>query len=317
MMVFVAGASGAIGRRLLPQLVAAGHEVTAITRSEEKLEPIESMGARAVVCDVFDAAWLRQAVADSGAEAVIHQLTDLPQRVRPRRLKRYYAANDRVRQESTANLLDAAQRAGVRRIVAQSVAFWYAPGNDKVKTETDPLYLEAPAPIGPAVQTMKSVEDAVTGAEEIEGIALRYGFLYGPGTWYTRDGDVGRQVRQWRYPIIGKGEQVYSFIHLDDAAAATVAALERAAPGIYNVVDDEPAPAREWMPTFAKALAAPRPLRVPAFVARLAAGNAPLVWMASLRGASNAKVKRELGWSPRFPSWREGFLEGLGRETSR
>jgi nucleoside-diphosphate-sugar epimerase len=182
-----------------------------------------------------------------------------------------------------------------------------------VKTEEAPLYLDASAPIGPAVETIKAVEDEVLSADDIEGVVLRYGFFYGPGSWYAKDGDVGRQVRKRRYPMIGRGDGTYSFIHVDDAAAsATVAALERARPGVYNVVDDEPATAAEWMPIYAEALGVKRPPRVPAFVARMIAGDALVRWMLGLRGASNEKIKGELGWYPRYESWRRGFFEARG-----
>ena len=312
MKVFLAGATGAIGSRLVPQLVEAGHQVTAITRSKEKLGKLYDLGAEAVACDVFDAGRLGSVVARAEPDAVINELTDLPQSLNPRRLKEYYAANNRVRREGTANLLSAARGAGVRRFLIQGAAYWYAPTGGPVKTEEAPLYLDAPSPIGPAVETIKEVEEAVLTADGIEGIVLRYGMFYGPGTWYAKDGDVGRQVRKRRYPMIGHGEGTFSFIHIDDAAAATVAALERARPGVYNVVDNEPATAAEWMPLYAEALGAKRPPRVPAFLARMIAGDALVTWMLGLRGASNEKIKEELGWRPRYKSWRQGFFENLG-----
>jgi 2-alkyl-3-oxoalkanoate reductase len=312
MKVVLAGASGAIGRRLVPQLVEAGHQVTAITRSKEKLSELYDLGAEPVLCDVFDAGRLGSVVAQAEPDAVINQLTDLPQSLNPRKLGEYYAANNRVRREGTRNLLDAARGAGVRRFLVQGAAYWYAQTGGPVKTEEAPLYLEAPAPIGPAVETIKEVEDAVLSADGIEGIVLRYGMFYGPGTWYAKDGDIGRQVRKRRYPMIGHGEGTYSFIHVDDAASATVAALERARPGVYNVVDDDPATAAEWMLVYAEVLGAKRPPRVPAFVARLIAGDAIVKWSLGLRGASNERIKRELGWHPRYESWRRGFFEDLG-----
>jgi 2-alkyl-3-oxoalkanoate reductase len=312
MKVFLAGATGAIGSRLVPQLVEAGHQVTAMTRSKEKLGKLYDLGAEAVACDVFDAGRLGSVVARAEPDAVINELTDLPQSLNPRRLKEYYAANNRVRREGTANLLSAACGAGVRSFLVQGAAYWYAPTGGPVKTEEAPLYLDAPSPIGPAVETIKEVEEAVLTADGIEGIVLRYGMFYGPGTWYAKDGDVGRQVRKRRYPMIGHGEGTYSFIHIDDAASATVAALERARAGTYNVVDDEPATAAVWMPLYAEALGAKRPPRVPAFVARLIAGDALVTWMLGLRGASNEKIKEELGWRPKYESWRQGFLEDLG-----
>jgi nucleoside-diphosphate-sugar epimerase len=312
MRVFVAGATGAIGKRLVPQLVEAGHQVTAMTRSKEKLGELYELGAEPVLCDVFDAGRLGSVVARAEPDAVINELTDLPQSLNPRKLKEYYAANNRVRREGTANLLGAARGAGVSRFLVQGAAYWYAPSGGPVKTEEAPLYLDAPAPIGPAVKTIKEVEEAVLSADSIEGVVLRYGMFYGPGTWYAKDGDVGRQVRKRRYPMIGHGEGMFSFIHVDDAASATVAALERARPGLYNVVDDEPASAVEWMPLYAEALGAKRPPRVPAFLARMIAGDALVKWMLGLRGASNEKIKEELGWRPQYKSWRQGFFENLG-----
>ena len=317
MRVFLAGATGAIGRRLVPQLVEAGHEVIAITRSKEKLGKLRDLGAEAVLCDVFDAGRLGPVLARAEPDAVINELTDLPQSLNPRKLGEYYAANDRVRREGTRNLLSAALGAGVRRFIVQGAAFWYAPTGGPVKTEEAPLYLDAPAPIGQAVRTIKEVEDAVLSADGIEGVVLRYGFFYGPGTWYAEDGDIGRQVKKRRYPMIGHGEGTYSFIHVDDAASATVAALERARPGVYNAVDDDPASAAEWMPVYAEALGAKRPPRVPAFVARLVAGDAIVRWSLGLRGASNEKIKRELGWHPHYESWRQGFFEDAAMGVPR
>jgi 2-alkyl-3-oxoalkanoate reductase len=312
MRIFLAGATGAIGRQLVPRLFEAGHQVTAITRSEAKLAELRNVGAEPVLCDVFDARRLGIVVARAEPDALINQLTDLPQSLNPRKLGEYYAANNRVRREGTQNLLSAALGAGVRRFVMQGAAYWYAQTGGPVKTEDAPLYLDSPPPIGPAVETIKHVEEAVLSADGIEGVVLRYGMFYGPGTWYAKDGDVGRQVKKRRYPMIGQGEGVYSFVHVDDAATATVAALEGARPGVYNVVDDEPASATEWMPVYAEALGAKRPPRVPVFVARLLAGKALVEWMLGLRGASNEKIKKELGWSPRYESWRRGFFEDLG-----
>ena len=312
MKVFLAGATGAIGKQLVPQLVEAGHQVTAMTRSKEKLGMLNELGAEAIVCDVFDAGRLGSVMARAEPDAVINQLTDLPQSLNPRKLKEYYAANNRVRREGTANVLDAVRGAGIRRLLVQGAAYWYAPTGGLVKTEVAPLYLDAPPPVGSAVETIKSVEEAVLTADGIGGLVLRYGVLYGPGTWYAKDGDVGRQVRKWRYPIIGDGQGTYSFIHVDDAASATVVALGLVRPGVYNVVDDEPATAAEWMPLYAEALGAKRPPRVPAFLARPIAGKALVSWMLGLRGASNEKIKEELGWRPRYESWRQGFFEDLG-----
>jgi nucleoside-diphosphate-sugar epimerase len=308
MRVFVAGASGAIGRPLVPRLVAAGHDVTGTTRSEERAEPIRAAGTRTVICDALDADALRAAVVEATPEVVVHELTALPHRFNPRD-KQMYAPTNRVRREGTGNLIAAAQVAGARRIVCQSIAFAYAPGErPEVKDEDAPLALEAPLPFGETVQALDEMERAVTGAAGLEGLVLRYGWFYGPGTYFADDGSLARDVRRRRLPVIGKGIGLYSFVHVDDAASATVAAVERGAPGVYNVVDDEPAPQREWLPVYAEAIGAKKPRRVPVWVARLAMGK--IATMADVQaGASNAKAKRELGWEPRWPSWREGFRE--------
>ena len=308
MRVFVAGASGAIGRPLVPRLVAAGHEVTGTTRSEERAEAIRAAGARAVICDALDADALRAAVVEAAPEVVVHELTALPHRFNPRD-KQMYAPTDRVRREGTRNLVAAAQVAGARRIVCESIAFAYAPGErPEVKEEDAPLALEAPLPFGDSVRAIDEMERAVLGAEGLEGLVLRYGWFYGPGTYFADDGSLARDVRRRRLPVIGKGIGLYSFVHVDDAANATVAAVERGAPGVYNVVDDEPAPQREWVSVYAEAIGAKKPLRVPVWVARLAMGK--IATMADVQaGASNAKAKRELGWEPRWSSWRQGFRE--------
>jgi nucleoside-diphosphate-sugar epimerase len=236
-------------------------------------------------------------------EVVVHQLTSLPDRFNPRR-KDIYDATNRVRREGTRNLLDAAGAAGATRFVCQSIAFAYAPGaQPEVKDEDAPLALDAPAPFGDGVRAIAEMERAVVDAD---GLVLRYGWFYGPGTYYAEDGSMTAEVRRRRFPIVGSGAGLWSFIHVDDAAAATVAAVERGAPGIYNVVDDEPAAMRDWLPAFAESIGAGPPRRVPLWLARLVAGK-----MAGgievQPGASNAKARRELGWQPQWPSWREGF----------
>jgi 2-alkyl-3-oxoalkanoate reductase len=307
MRVFVAGASGVIGRRLLPQLVAAGHEVTGTTRSE-RVEAIRAAGARAVVFDALDPEAVRAAVKEAAPEVVVNQLTALPHRFNPRD-KKIYAATDRLRTEGTRHLIDAAQAAGVRRLVCQSVAFAYAPAaRPEVMDEDAPLAFEAPPPFGDGVRAIDQMERAVAGAEGLEGLVLRYGWFYGPGTFYGEGGSTAEDVRRRRFPQVGKGTGLFSFVHVDDAASATVIAVERGAPGIYNIVDDDPAPQHQWLPVYADSVGAKRPLRVPVWVARLAVGK--IATMAGVQpGASNAKAKRELGWEPRWPSWRQGFRD--------
>jgi nucleoside-diphosphate-sugar epimerase len=306
--VFVAGATGAVGRPLVPMLVQAGHEVTGTTRSEQRAEAIRAAGATPAVVDALDASALREAVGRAAPEVIVHELTALPDRFQPRR-KDIYDATNRVRREGTRNLLDAARAAGARRFVCQSIAFAYRPGpKPEVKDEDAPLAFEAPAPFGEGVRTIDEMERAVLGADGIDGLVLRYGWFYGPGTYFADDGSTAADVRKRRFPVIGRGAGLFSYIHVDDAAAATVAAVERGAPGIYNVVDDEPAAMRDWLPAYAEAIGAKPPRRAPVWLARLIAGGMAAA-IEVQPGASNAKAKRALGWEPRWSSWRQGFRE--------
>jgi 2-alkyl-3-oxoalkanoate reductase len=308
--VFVAGASGAIGKPLVRQLVAAGHEVTGTTRHQERAEEIRAAGASAVVCDALDAGALQRALAAAAPEAVVNQLTSLPQKYDPRRAS-FYAATNRVRSEGGHNLVAAARAAGARRFVTQSIAFLYAPEGGWVKDEEARPFDDAPAPFGAAVKTMLAHEREVVEATDFDGLVLRYGQFYGPGTYLAADGHMGREVRRRRFPIVGPGTGMFSFLNLEDAAGATLAALERGAAGVYNIVDDEPARLAEWLPVYAEALGAKPPRRVPVWLARLVAGSAVASSAVELRGAANAKAKRELGWEPAYPSWRQGFRESL------
>jgi len=308
--VFVAGASGAIGRPLIPKLVAAGHEVTGMTRSDASAEAIRHAGAHAAVVDVFDADAVRAAAEEAGAEVVVHELTALPDRFDFRK-KDLYAPTNRLRTEGTRNLLDAARAAGARRFVSQSIAFAYRNDGGRVKIEEDPLLEDAPGPFGSGVRALRAMEAMVLGAEGMDGLVLRYGFFYGPGTHYAEDGAMVADVRRRRLPIVGKGTGVFSFIHVEDAADATVAAVERGAPGAYNVTDDEPAAMSAWVRVLAEAAGARRPLRVPVWLAKLVGGRQAADFASELRGASNEKAKRELGWQPAHPSWRTGFAESL------
>jgi len=310
MRVFVAGASGAIGRPLLPALIAAGHDVTGMTRKAERAEEIRAAGAEAAVCDVFDAEALAATVAAARPEVVVHELTALPPDLDPRR-KGVYEATSRIRTEGTRNLVAAARAAGTRRFVAQSIAFIYAPQGGMVKAETDPIMSGVRGEFASALAATLDLERQTLEAEGMEGLVLRYGFFYGPGTTYASDGYQAGEVRKRRFPIIGGGAGTFSFIHVDDAASATVAACERGAPGIYNIADDEPAPLREWLPAYAEAIGAKRPWRVPMWLARLIGGQAAAT-AAQMRGVSNAKAKAELAWRPRWASWRDGFREALG-----
>jgi nucleoside-diphosphate-sugar epimerase len=306
MRVLVAGATGVIGRVLLPKLIAAGHEVTGTTRSAERAQDIRAMGAEPVVCDALDSEMIRQAVSGARPEAVIHELTSLPARLDPRKYRTQLAATNRLRREGTRNLVDAAQAAGAGRILAQSIAFAYEPSGDWVKDEDAPLAIGAPAPMDEAIGAVAELERLVLGAG---GIVLRYGFFYGPGTSFAPDGYTAEMVARRRFPIIGSGEGRWSFIHIDDAAGATVAALERGRAGVYNIVDDEPAAVRDWLPVYAAALGAKAPVRLPAWLGRIFGGRVAVGGMTTQRGASNAKARRELGWAPAHASWRDGFSE--------
>jgi nucleoside-diphosphate-sugar epimerase len=308
MKIFLAGATGAMGKQLVPRLVAAGHEVVGTTRSESKRGLIEELGGTAVVVDALDAEQVGDAVAKAEPDAIIHQLTAI-QSFDIRRFDRSFAMTNRLRTEGTDHLLAAGRAVGVKRFVAQSYAAWpYIRTGGPVKTEEDPLDPNPPRYLRETLKAIVYVEQAVTGADWTEGIALRYGGFYGPGTSLGPEG--GEQielVRKRKFPIIGDGGGVWSFIHIADAAEGTVAALERGRRGIYNIVDDDPAPVSEWLPGLAKNIGAPKPWRVPKFIGRLAAGDVGVVMMTDIRGASNEKAKRELGWTPRHPSWREGF----------
>ena len=306
MRVFVAGASGAIGRPLVGQLIEAGHEVAAMTRSPMRASDLEKAGAQAVVCDALLAEPVADAVSEAQPEVVVHQLTALPDRFEPRR-KDLYEETNRLRTVGTGNLLAAAAAVGARRFICQSIAFGYEPSGGAVKDEGDPLFSEAAEPFGSAIGAVEEMERVVLDAEGIEGLVLRYGWFYGPGTYFGKDGSIASDVRRRRYPIVGEGTGLFSFVHVDDAVAATVAALEHGAPGIYNVVSDEPAPMREWLPHYAEALGAKPPRRVPRWLARLLAGRMVAEMSIELRGASNAKARRELGWQPMWASWQEGF----------
>ena len=311
MRVFVAGASGAVGRPLVRRLVAAGHNVTGTTRREERAADIRDAGATPVICDALDAAALRQEVVTAAPEVVVHELTALPETLDPRE-KGVYDATARIRREGTANLVAAARAAGATRLVAQSIAFVYEPEGGWVKDEEAPTMRNAEGEFAQALDATMDLERQVLRAEGIDGLVLRYGFFYGPGSSYSRDGHQAKEVRRRRFPVVGRGNATFSFVHVDDAATATVAAVERGSPGIYNVTDDEPARLRDWLPVFAGAVGAPKPWRVPALVARLAAGKEIATFTTTLRGASNAKAKRELGWQPTHPTWREGFRTALG-----
>lgn len=310
MRVFVAGATGAIGRPLVPRLVEAGHDVVGMTRSPAKADGLRDAGAEPVVADALDADGLRDAVVKAHPEVVVHQLTAIPAALDPRKMAEQFALTNRLRSEGTRNLVAGAQAAGARRVVAQSVAFAYPPG-EGLAGEEEPLNLDVPGRFRPTIGAVYDLETAVLGAEGLEGLVLRYGYFYGPGTSYASDGATAEQVRRRRFPLVGKATGVSSFIHIDDAARATVAAVEGWPPGACNVVDDDPAPVAEWLPAYADALGAKRPRRVPAWLARRFVGEWAINFMLRARGASNARAL-ERGFQPEHPSWRQGFVEALG-----
>ena len=308
MRVFVAGASGAIGSRLVAQLVERGHEVIGTSRSAGNAERVRALGGEAIALDLLDARAVRKAVLESRPDAIVHQATALADVRFSRNFDRTFAQTNRLRIEGTDALLAAAREAAVRRFVAQSFASArYAREGGPVKTEDDPL---DPSPVASTRETnaaMRHLDQAVTYAG---GIALRYGGFYG-----ASNDALLAPVRKRQFPIVGDGGGVSSFIHLDDAAAATVLALDHDGAGIYNIVDDDPAPVREWLPVLANVLGAKPPRHFPRWLARLFAGEAAVMMGTESRGASNAKAKRELGWEPRYPSWRQGFVAAYASTT--
>ncbi|NJR59845.1 MAG: NAD(P)-dependent oxidoreductase [Cyanobacteria bacterium CRU_2_1] len=302
MRIFVAGATGAIGRPLITQLLAKGHDVVALTRSSEKARTLTEQGAEAAIADVFDADAIHSAIKHTQPDVVIEQLTSLPKTYTPESMRAAAAQNDRIRLEGGANVLAAAQAVGVRRYIVQSIAFWAAPGAG-LANEATPLALDASPMIANGTRTIAEIEHRLLTTANLEGIVLRYGFFYGPGTWNASDGDMAHQVRQQQFPMIGKGEGVWSWIHVEDAAIATVAAVERENPGVYLITDDQPLQVREWLPAYAQWLNAPPPPIVSVEAALEVAGADAVYYGTQLRGASNTKAKRELGFQPRLLEW--------------
>ncbi len=318
MRILVAGATGAIGLELVPQLIAAGHSVVGTTRTAAKAEIIKRMGAEPAIADGLDAPAIRAAVIAAKPEVVIDQMTDLAAVTDLRHFDRAFATTNRLRTQGTDFLLAAARGTGARRFIAQSFCGWtYGRGGEEIKTEADALDPDPPEELRPTLQAIKYLEDAVTGSANPEGVVLRYGSFYGPDTGMLSRAMID-QVRRRRVPLIGGGSGRWSFIHVDDAAAATVAAVERGQRGnIYNIVDDEPAEVSEWLPALAALLGARPPIRVPAWLGRLFAGEHLVSMMTEVRAGSNAKARRELGWRPEHPSWREGFAEVASRATTQ
>lgn len=309
MRVFVAGATGAIGRLLVPRLVDAGHEVHGMTRSESKRAMLTALGAVPVVADALDPDQVAEAVARAKPEVIVHQLTAIPAGLDMRRFDRDFALTNRLRTEGTDHLLSAGQAVGVQRFVAQGVCGYgaYARAGGPIKTEEDPLDTTPAREMRETLAAIRHLEAAVLGARWTEGIVLRYGAFYGPGTSLAPGAEQFELVRKHKFPLVGNGGGVWSFVHVADAADATMAAVGHGTRGVYNVVDDDPAPVAVWLPALAQQLGAKKPMHVPRFVGRLFAGEAGVTMMTDVRGASNAKAKRELGWRPAHPSWRQGL----------
>jgi nucleoside-diphosphate-sugar epimerase len=311
MKVLVAGATGALGKQLVPRLVGRGHEVVGTTRSESKRQAIVDLGATPAVADALDAEQVARVVAEAEPEVIVHELTALSGDFDLRHFERTFAETNRLRTEATDHLLAAGRAVGVKRFIAQSYAGWPAERTGgPVKNEDDPLDHTPPESVRSTLEAILYLESAVTGASWTEGVVLRYGGFYGPGTSLGPEGgEMTEALRKRKFPVVGNGAGVWSFIHIEDAADATVAAIEHGRRGIYNIVDDEPAPVSEWLPAVANAVGARAPRHVPRWLGRMLAGEAATVMMTEVRGASNAKAKRELGWEPKHRSWRDGFTQ--------
>jgi nucleoside-diphosphate-sugar epimerase len=310
MHVYLAGGTGAIGTRLIPQLVERGHRVTATTTDPAKVPTLERLGAQAIVVDGLDSSAVGEAVATAEPDAVVHQMTALSGKIDPRHFDRSFALTNRLRTEGIDHLIAAAQAVGVPHVVAQSFTGWpNIRSGGWVKDEEDPLDPEPPKAQRESLAAIRYLEDAV---RKVDGTVLRYGGFYG-----AADDPMVAMVRKRQFPLVGGGPGYTSWVHLDDAAHATVLTLERTARGVFNIVDDEPAAASEWLPHLARCVGAKPPLRLPVWVARLAAGEVAVSMLTRTRGSSNARAKRELGWELRWPSWRQGFQHGLATEAGR
>jgi 2-alkyl-3-oxoalkanoate reductase len=316
MKIFIAGASGAVGTRLVPLLVKRGHRVLATSRSAERAASIRSLGAEPVVVDALDRGAVVQALESTRPEVVVPQLTALSRAKSLKHFDREFATTNRLRTEGTNHLLEGARAAGVRRFIAQSFTGWTNPREgSRVKTEDDPLDPHPPHSMRQTLDAIRYLEHQVGDAHDLEGIVLRYGYLYGPGTSFAPDGDIYEAVRRRRFPVVGSGAGLWSFIHVDDIAMATVIAAEGAPPGVYNVVDDEPAEAGTWLPELARVIGANPPRHIPVWIARLMIGDAGVAIMTQSRGSSNVKIKRVFAWQPTYRTWRDGFRRGLSGDA--
>jgi nucleoside-diphosphate-sugar epimerase len=312
MKIFVAGASGAIGRPLISQLVAGGYQVVAMTRSVNNVDALRSAGAEPVVADALDRYAVMRAVMQAEPEVIIHELTALTGLTNLKQFDKVFALTNRLRTEGTDYLMAAAQAAGTRRFIAQSYGNWtYARTGALIKTEDEPLDSTPPVNQTRSMAAIRHLERVIQSDSNIRGIALRYGNLYGPGTGFALDGDIVSMLRKRSFPIVGNGAGIWSFIHVNDAASAAVAAIEHGEPGAYNICDDEPVPVSVWLPALAEAVGAKPPFHIPVWAARFLVGDVAVSMMTQIRGASNAKAKREFNWQPSYKTWRDGFRNGL------
>ncbi len=318
MRILVAGATGVIGKPLVQKLIDRGYAVVGMTRNREKAERIRSLGAEVVIANGLDRIETLGAVGTANPEVIIHQMTGLTGVKNYRNFDAEFGLTNRLRTEGTDNLLEAAKETGVTRLIAQSYAGWnYERTGTELKTEEDEFDFNSPANQRETLKALRHVETTVLGTDGIDGTVLRYGSFYGPGTGIALDGDIVEAVRGRKLPIIAGGTGIWSFIHVDDAASATVAAVDQQVNGIFNIVDDDPAPVSEWLPELARVIDAKPPMRVPLWVGKLAAGEVGVSMMTKIRGVSNAKAKRELRWEPKYKSWREGFRTGLRATETR
>jgi nucleoside-diphosphate-sugar epimerase len=318
MRVFVAGSTGAIGKFLVPLLIENGHEVVALARAPRKAESLEAMGAKVAIADALKKEDLTAAIRKAEPEVIIHQLTALAGVGNFKKFDEEFALTNRLRTEVTDTMLAAARMVGTRRFIVQSFCGWpFAREGGPVKTEEDRLDPNPPASFSKILAAIQYLEDTVRRTVDLEALALRYGMFYGPGTGIANDGPIVELVRKRRLPIVGNGAGIWSFIHINDAARATGAAISHGDPGIYNIVDDEPAPVSTWLPVLADAVGAKPPHHIPVWLGKLVIGDGGVSMMTRIRGGSNAKAKRELGWQPIYPSWRRGFVEGLGQYPAR
>jgi nucleoside-diphosphate-sugar epimerase len=313
MRIFLAGASGVLGRRLVPMLAHRGHTVIGSTRSAARADAVRALGAEPAILDGLDRDSVLAAVTAAKPDVVVHQLTALSGPANLRKFDQTFAATNRLRTEGTEHLMDAARAVGAHRFVAQSFTGW---PNERtggpVKTEADPIDPHPTAASRQTIAAIRRLESMVSAATDLAGVVLRYGAFYGPGTGLGTGGELLTMIRKRQLPVVASGAGVWSFVHIDDAAAATLAAVESDLTGLFNIVDDDPAPVRDWLPVLAEAIGAKPPLRLPAWLVRPMIGEQGVAAMTSIRGSSNAKAKRDLGWQPRYPTWRQGFREGLG-----